>query len=132
MESIQLSHHDKGVYKKDLSCKDCKAKNLSDFWHCFKCCAEGHTARLCPKKAGKLVTVTGDGDNQVTGSHHKTQRYIDFVKMQNAYSANVNSQGTGTNYVSRTTNVIITSIERGEGERGKCRVYRNEGSIYVR
>ena len=39
-------------HNRDLRCKKCKEKNLSDCWHCFKCCAEGHTARFCPGKQG--------------------------------------------------------------------------------
>ena len=39
-------------HNRDLRCKKCKEKNLSDCWHCFKCCEEGHTARSCPDKQG--------------------------------------------------------------------------------
>ena len=38
------------LQKRDLRCKKCKEKNLSDCWHSFKCCVEGHTARFCPGK----------------------------------------------------------------------------------
>ena len=53
-ESLQLEQNPKGAYRgtqsKDFRCSACKQKNLSECWHCFKCCAEGHTARFCPKQ----------------------------------------------------------------------------------
>ena len=36
-----------------LLCKACKQNNLSS-WHCFKCGNEGHIARFCSEKKGKL------------------------------------------------------------------------------
>ena len=79
---------------------------------------------------GYLGTVTEDGSSQLSDSHDKPHHDVDFVKMWDVNSAKVNSQRTDTNYVNRTPNVNITSIKRGKGERGKCRVYISEDSIY--
>ena len=50
---------DNMFHKRDLRCKKCKEKNLSDCWHCFKYCAEGHTARFCPGKQGNSLKSPG-------------------------------------------------------------------------
>lgn len=79
---------------------------------------------------GYLGTVTEAGSSQLSDSHHKPHHDVDFVKMWDVNSTKVNSQRTDTNYVNRTPNVNITSIKRCKGERGKCRVYISEDSIY--
>ena len=79
-------------------------------------------------------SVSWDGhwgwEQAVVCSHHKPHHDVDFVKMWDVNSTKVNSQRTDTNYVNRTPNVNITSIKRCKGERGKCRVYISEDSIY--
>ena len=52
-------------HKRDLTCKKCLENNLSDFWYCFQCYAEGRVARFYTGKV-KLVKVTGSGGYPVT------------------------------------------------------------------
>ena len=49
---IQRQGLDNILHNRYLRFKKCKEKNLSDRWHCFKFCAEGHTAPFCPGKQG--------------------------------------------------------------------------------
>ena len=51
--NIQRQGSGNMIHKRDLRCKKSKEKNLSDHSHCFKCCAEGHTARFSPGKQRK-------------------------------------------------------------------------------